>query len=502
MPKKKEEWTLDTMLQTIATQLGNEKPNHNQYKPHEKQVIFHSSQTNGRQFLGGNRSGKTVAGINEDIMWMLGKHKYGIELPEPPIFGRICAVDFVNGAYGIILPQLKQWLPPSALINGSWEDSWDNYLKTLTLDNGSQVEIRSYDQELDKFAGVPRHFIHFDEEPPQDIFKECKARLADYNGRWWMTMTPVEGMTWTYEEIYEKRHTNLITVVEVDQDDNTYLSEEGRDNLQEGYDEIDTAIRARGRYVAVSGLCLPHYDPEVHIIPSVIPPASWVHYRSLDHGFNNPTAVYWHAVNPATGDVVTYREHYKSEWTIEQHAKFLKEDEALLRGQGIIPFLSVADPAIRQRSAVTGLSTQIEYANHGVNWALGNNEVKAGIDKMNNYLRLKKWFITEDCPNLQKEIRKYRWAQFSTGKLRDKNNRKEEPMKKDDHGLDSTRYFYSFMPDLNPDLKPVVAADRDTLVANLLGASTRVRRDTLFMTDEGLNNPSPQMAFVSEIGEF
>jgi phage terminase large subunit-like protein len=111
----------------------------------------------------------------------------------------------------LFFPQLKQWLPAFGF--GEWIMGRLLGLnhKILTLENGSQVEIRSYEQELEKFAGVPRHFIHFDEEPPYDIFKECKARLADYNGRWWMTMTPVDGMTWTYEEIFEKRHTPLLT---------------------------------------------------------------------------------------------------------------------------------------------------------------------------------------------------------------------------------------------------------------------------------------------------
>jgi hypothetical protein len=221
----------------------------------------------------------------------------------------------------------------------------------------------------------------------------------------------------------------------------------------------------------------------------------------LDAGFNNPTACLWHAVDPKTGTVITYKEHYKREWTIEQHAAFLLQQERELRDKhGIIPFLSVADPAIRQRSQVTGLSTQIEYAQHGINWALGNNEVKAGIDKMNNYLRVKRWFITEDCPNLQKEIRKYRWAQFATSKLREKNNKKEEPMKKDDHAVDSTRYFFSFMPDLNPDLEPDKSG---TVMPNLLGAPTVVRRETLFITDPNVGRRNEEKVhFVSDIGEY
>jgi len=269
-PKKKqidEQATLTDLLGLFTTGVNNPQRNHFQYEPHAKQKDFHESNSNGRQFLGGNRSGKTVAGINEDVMWAMGNHRW-LELPPPPIYGRIVTVDFKNGANKIIIPQLKQWLPPSALINGSWEDSYNARLGVLKLANDSEIEIMSHEQEIDKFAGVPRHWMHFDEEPPYDIFKECKARLADYNGRWWMTMTPVEGMTWTFEEIYEKRDTDLITVVEVDQNDNPYLSAEGRANLQEGYSDDDVMIRARGKYIALSGLVFKWFDTDLNVLTS------------------------------------------------------------------------------------------------------------------------------------------------------------------------------------------------------------------------------------------
>src|SRR6266540_6414928 len=115
---------LEDMLGLLASGIKNPKPNNFQYKPHPKQVVFHRSIANGRQYVGGNRSGKTTSGINEDIWWLTGRHPY-IKLPEPPILGRVLTVDFKNGWNKIIMPQLKQWIPPSDLINGSWEDSWD-----------------------------------------------------------------------------------------------------------------------------------------------------------------------------------------------------------------------------------------------------------------------------------------------------------------------------------------------------------------------------------------
>jgi phage terminase large subunit-like protein len=177
------------------------RPSIHGYKPHDKQIAFHSSGDKGRLYIGGNRSGKTVGGIVEDIYRMRGIHPYQ-EIPPAPTRGRIVTVSYTEGIEKIVIPELCRWIPPSDLINGSWEDSYSRSLRTLTLSNGSTAELMSYDQKLEKFAGTSRHWIHFDEEPPKDIFTECRMRLVDTAGCWYMTMTPVNGMTWVYDDVY------------------------------------------------------------------------------------------------------------------------------------------------------------------------------------------------------------------------------------------------------------------------------------------------------------
>lgn len=511
MPRKKDQQT--SSLSDIISQIGADlskaakKPNNLMYQPHHKQLAFHGSQKKGRQYIGGNRSGKTTGGINEDIWWLTGRHPFR-KVPEPPVIGRLTTVDFKNGVNKIILPNLKQWLPPSYLINGSWEDSWNGNMHTLTLSNGSELEIMSYEQELEKFAGVPRHFIHFDEEPPKDIFGECKARLVDYDGSWWMTMTPVLGMTWTFEEIFDlskSGQNSLIDVIEVSTYENTYLKKEAIDEMLAGFDDDEREIRGAGTYIAISGLVFVHYDPERHIISSKIPPASWTHYISLDSGFNNPTAVHWHAVSPE-GIVVTYHEFYRSQHTVQQVAEYIVKQENFFRQTyGIVPFLRIADPAIRQRSVVTGLSIQIEYAQHGVNLALGQTRsVEAGLDKMNNYLRLNKWFITEDCPNLQKEMRKYRREDYSSARSRENNNRKEKPRKKDDHAIDACRYFFSYMPTLDIEVETKKPLPSKEEVARLMQPGTTFDPRRPFNVDFNLiSEPSePQFVVDEYVGEY
>jgi phage terminase large subunit-like protein len=510
--KKKEEnveFSLDKMLATVAAGLNQQsrKPNIHGYTPHEKQILFHSSPKKGRQYVGGNRSGKTTGGIAEDIFWLTGSHPYRTT-PEPPVIGRICTVDFKNGVDKIILPNLRQWLPPSYLINGSWEDSYHSAKHLLTLENGSELEIMSYEQDLDKFAGVPRHFIHFDEEPPKNIFGECKARLVDYRGSYWLTMTPVDGMTWTYDEIFEPGINGdpLIDVIVVDMTDNPHIDQEEIEDFLSGLDAEERIIRGKGEYIAIGGLVFKFFSSERNVIDPVVPSGpGWTYYESLDHGFNNPTAWLWHAVH-TNGTVVTFDEHYRSEMTVEQHANIVLEKEKLYReSKGIVPFLRIADPAIKQRSAVTGYSIQIEYALNGLDLALGTlRSVDAGLNRMNTYFQNGKWYITSNCTNLLKEMRKYKRKTFMSSKMAERNNKQEEPMKKDDHAIDSARYFFSFMPELAPLAPGESPSMSKEEVAKLMGPGTTFNPQHPIRLDYGLNSvPQDQHFVVDEyVGEW
>lgn len=427
------------------------RPNLWGYKPHNKQVRFHTSGGKDRLYIGGNRSGKTVGGCVEDIWWLMGTHPYRVT-PPPPVRGRIIGVDFDNGIEKILKPEITRWIPPSALIDGSWEKSYNKGLKTLTLANGSFLEFMSYVQEVEKFAGTSRHFVHFDEEPPKPIYTENKMRLVDTGGSAWISMTPVEGMTWVYDDLYlpgTSGESPLIDVIEVDMSENPYLSTVEIEDILSGLTALERKARKEGKFVEMGGLVFKRFGN--HNVIDSIPMKQILTWRwivSMDHGFNNPTCFLWHAISPR-GQIVTFYEHYMAEWTIKQHAAEIHKINKML-GRG--PELYVGDPSIRQRSAVTGDSIQVEYIQGGIPIALANNDVKAGIDRMNDYITgpSPQWVITANCPNLLKEMRRYRWKTHESAKLRAKNNPYDEPHKKDDHAVDAARYLMTFMPDLAP----------------------------------------------------
>jgi phage terminase large subunit-like protein len=473
------------------------RPNIYGYDPHEKQLDFHTSEAQKRIFLGGNRSGKTVGGITEDIWWLMGKHPY-IKTPPPPVAGRIVSVDFLNGVNKIIIPEVTRWIPASALKGGHWEKAYNKEMRVLTLENGSFVEFMSYDQDVDKFAGTSRHFIHFDEEPPRDIYIECLQRLIDTNGRFWFTMTPVDGMSsWIYDELYlAAKEDTSIKVVEVSQEDNPHLNYVEAQALLSGLTEDEMEARKKGKFVQIGGLIYKMFDPHKHVIDEIdlSRVENWLHVAGMDHGFNNPTAWLWGAVS-GDGKVVVYDEYYVSGKIVREHAQAVHE---INQGHGLVPAYNVGDPSIRNVDPITGTSVLLEYMEYGVPIVLGNNDQKAGINRVARYLTgtngVPQLYITRNCTQLIREIGRLRWAQWSNRKVRDDKNRKEEQHKKDDHAADALRYFISSRPELDTGTYiPRVSDDSR-------GASTAlVRPDE--MTDNELQSVSASSNIDFNLGE-
>lgn len=489
--------TLDELLSRLSEGIkdGTRLPNIRKYAPHEKQYLFHSSPKKRKLYIGGNRSGKTTAGVCEGIWRATGKHPYRPELNLPgvvPSRGRVVGVDFIQGIDKIIVPQYKQWTPPSELAGGSWEKAYSSGSRTLSFANGSFIEFMSYDQDLDKFAGTSRHWIHFDEEPPRPIWVECLARLVDTDGEFWITMTPVEGMTWIYDDLYENNLDNPdgpVEIITINTYENPYLTESGIKGLEDVIDDDDKTARLGGNFVTVGGRIYKEFDPTPgsgQVLPDAIddpatmfPERQWQWLLCLDHGLNNPTAALWLAIDPQ-GFIVCFDEYYEADRTVDQNAKAIKQ---IISKHGRNPDLLVADPSIKNRSPLTGTSIQQEYIKYGLPFTLGNNDVSAGIVRTKKYFKRRKYvsapwdrplfyggptpgtdtslwlppkeweepyglYISPKCIKLIWELKRYRWQTYANKKLAFERNAYEVPNKKDDHACDALRYGIMSRPDL------------------------------------------------------
>lgn len=435
--------------------LTAKRPNINSYVPHEKQEEFHKSTATITQYIGGNRSGKTTGGVCEDIWYAKGEHPFK-RIPEAPNAIRVCASDFNVGHGQVLIPELARWCPPSLLINGSWEDSYKKEPPELHFSNHSYIEFKSYEQAKVKFAGTSRDLIHHDEEPPQDIYKENLMRIIDCKGRMTLTMTPVEGMTWTYDDIYHKGKPSnedppdpMYHVIEADMLDNPYIGEVEAQMVLSGLNNEERKARKSGKYVMLGGLMYPSFSEQIHVINDFQIPANWDVYASMDHGLANPTSWHWHTVDPI-GRVITFYEYYFNERTVQEHAvEYHKINELL----GRTPVYNIGDPSIKNRNAISMTSVQQEYIKNGIFIILGNSDVMAGVNRVRNYLRVGKdgkpmWLVTKNCEKLIWEFKRYRKKRYANSKIAAEHNAPEEPIDRDNHALDDCRYFFMSRPDL------------------------------------------------------
>jgi phage terminase large subunit-like protein len=452
MKQRSRNKTTKDVIRGLAEGLRHQaiRPNIYGYEPHEKQIDFHSSPARKRLFLGGNRSGKTVGGATESVQWLTNRHPY-LETPPPPVRGRCVSVDFVNGVEKIVKPEIARWMPAGDLYGDCWEKAFDKETRTLSLKNGSQLEFMSYDQDVDKFAGTSRHFIWFDEEPPRDIYVECLQRLIDTAGSFWITMTPVDGMSsWVYDDLYlQAREDTDIKVVEVKMEDNPHINWGEIGVLLAGLTEEELEARKHGKFIQIGGLIYKMFDPAKHVIDEIPIPPDWLHVAAMDHGFNNPTAWLWAAINK-DGKVIIYDEYYKSGEIVRVHAKKVHEINA---EHGRVPDYYVGDPSIRNVDPITGTSVLLEYMDFGVPIVLGNNDVKAGLNRVARYLtgvdKKPQLYITKSCPNLIRELGRLRWAIWQSKKVKADRNPKEEQHKKDDHAADACRYLICSRPEMD-----------------------------------------------------
>jgi phage terminase large subunit-like protein len=185
---------------------------------------------------------------------------------EPPFYCRIIAPDFVSTMEGVIFHKLREWVPRGQLKGGSWDEAYNKQRRILQFANGSRFEFMTFEQDLDKFSGTALHRVHYDEEPPEQIRSENQMRLIDYGGDELFTMTPLMGMTWMFNKIWERRTHAGYEVVQVDMDDNPHLNQAAKERLLEGLTTEERQARKEGRFVHFAGMVFPEFTDGGHVI--------------------------------------------------------------------------------------------------------------------------------------------------------------------------------------------------------------------------------------------
>ena len=181
---------------------------------------------------------------------------------------RLCTVS-LKAMEKIHIPLLKRLLVRGELRGGSFDLAFSKYHTTLHFGNGSFIEFMSYEQGVDAFQGTSRHKVGHDEACPDvNIYRENMARLIDVGGQFVVGMTPTEGMTWEFEEIYEKSFAvgSDIAVFSGDMENNPYLPRSEVEAFKRGLSEDERKTRMKGQFVALQGMIYPMFRKEPGVL--------------------------------------------------------------------------------------------------------------------------------------------------------------------------------------------------------------------------------------------
>lgn len=195
-----------------------------------------------------------------------------------------------------------------------------------------------------------------------------------------------------------------------------------------------------GKWAAQDGLVYDGFDANVHALNWFEIPADWRRFRVIDFGYTNPFVCQWWALD-GDGRMYLYREMYMSHRTINEHGSQIKK---LSADEHIIA--TIADPEdARGRAELAKMEIPTTSADKAVKIGIQDvtERLKAAGDGKPRLFILRDALVEIDERLVEDkkpfytmaEFDNYRWPKTSAN-----GNEKEEPVKEDDHGMDTLRY--------------------------------------------------------------
>jgi phage terminase large subunit-like protein len=391
---------------------------------------------------GGNRAGKTEIGAQLAVAFAAGRSEWwvvqwaelnGIPLdliPPQPSTVISSGLSYADSAE-YIRPKIMKYLPVGCGFR-NWRGAGR---AVVTLPNHGRIIAMSADAGREKYQGMGGRGLRaislawLDEEHPEDIFEELMLRCADtpYGGRLLLTMTPLKGMTWVHSKFIED-DLDGFDYVAISGLDNPYVSSVKLRRATRHLSDASQQSRLFGAFTVQTGLVYSEFRRDIHIIDDKDIPDHWPRYRGIDFGTRNPFACIWVAHDEDTETLHVYREYYQTEKTTQECGHMVY---AMSKKDPRVAWTS-ADPESRD-----GRLTLARYCDIPTKPAPKHLGVIEGIQ------HVKKWLTVDvegypamvfhrSCRKIIREIRAYRWAP---------DQKKDRPVKRDDHGLDALRYI-------------------------------------------------------------
>ncbi len=420
-------------------------------KVHVKQLEFHKCLKRNRWVFGGNRTGKTECGAAEAAWLLRGNHPY--RKVRGAVTGWAVSVSYGAGrevAQKKLLSYLNpEWLASVGMLKGSKSGTEGGIVDYIAVKNVfgtiSYVYFKSCEAGREKFQGSSLDFVWFDEEPPEDVYEECRMRVFDRKGDIFGTMTPLKGMTFVYDKIYLNSAGDDETwCIFMEWADNPYLEPDEINRLSAALSPEVLKTRRYGSFADTGEAVYPEFCEQTHVIEPFDVPEEWQDCLSIDPGLANPLSCHWYAVD-YDGNVYVVAEHFEAGLGVKEHCdKIKKISDALgwkrMRSGALYALI---DSAANQRTLSSHGSVTELFCENGI---AANPKVEknlfAGINRVKSYLAgengVPRLFVFSTCRNMIREFKGYKYGAD------------DAPVKRDDHALDELRYYLMTKPANSP----------------------------------------------------
>ena len=413
------------------------------FKPNPAQLRFIQEISRDGAFIvinaGGNGSGKTygLVAILAAFCWpAMAPDCFSAPIFQNPSFPkRIWIVSNPGelGVTGAIQSSIDELWPKkrfSASKNGR------QYNSVFRTDTGWEIELKSTEQSITEFRGASVGVVALNEPIPEDIYRECLARLRR-GGIMPGAMTSLDDEPWIVDGILDKHDGKEYRVLYGPVEDNCKdhtpggtLSHAQIERILSKYPEDEQQARRTGKPLSLSGRVFKHFDRGVHVLKDEVrPPIGSAVYQAVDPAGGKPFAVVYAYVDSG-GNLTIFDEWPNFEFfgakdpglNVQGYADLFKSKEVGFTVQNRIMDRRYGNDhhnpgslTLRQEFAAVGFDFLNSYS-------VGepDTETKTGIIKVNDYLAYNKALpvdsanhprltIAPNCLNTIESLSKWTW---------------------------------------------------------------------------------------------
>lgn len=407
------------------------------FEPYDKQLQFFGLGATKRErcLFAGNQLGKSEGGAYEVALHLTGRYPNGWNGRR---WGRAVR-GWAAGETGLVVRDVQQrklfgepgvaealgsgFVPKDCIVSTTLARGASNAYDTVQVRHVSGeisiIKFKSYEQGREKFQAETLDFVWLDEEPGEDIYGECLARITATGGMLFTTFTPLKGRTDVVERFMDtlSPDRDYVTMTIYDA---KHIKDEERQKIIDGYKPHEREARTRG--IPMQGEGRIFTIAEETIIEPTIPldqvPLHWAKLWSIDFGINHPFAAVLLAYDRDVDCCHVLHEIRIADGLPLNHA------QAMMRVATNVPVAWPQDGT--QRDKKTGLPLSKHYRDEGLKmlekhatWPDGSVSTEAAVTDMMSRMQHGRLKVGAHCFMWLEEYRNYHRKDGEIVKVKD-----------------------------------------------------------------------------------